>query len=44
MNVGAEATLDVIKTGVAFLGPVGLGISATYFIIDIAGGLGDFGE
>ncbi len=43
-QVGAKATLDVIMTGVGFLGPIGLGISATYFIIDAAGGFGDFGE
>ena len=43
-QVGAKATLDVVMTGVTFLGPIGLGISATYFIVDVAGGFGDFGE
>lgn len=43
-QVGAKAALDVIMTGVGFLGPIGFGISATYFIVDAAGGFGDFGE
>ncbi len=43
-QVGTKATLDVIMTGVGFLGPIGFGISATYFIVDAAGGFGDFGE
>ncbi|MDB4582939.1 hypothetical protein N9164_07300 [Draconibacterium sp.] len=43
-QVGAKASLDVIMTGVGFLGPIGFGISATYFIVDAAGGFGDFGE
>ena len=43
-QVGAKATLDVIMTGVGFLGPIGLGISATYFIIDTSGGFGKFGN
>nr|HQI60474.1 hypothetical protein [Tenuifilaceae bacterium] len=43
-QVGAKATLDVIMTGVGFLGPIGFGISAIYFVVDVAGGFGDFGE
>ncbi len=43
-QVGTKATLDVIMTGVGFFGPIGFGISATYFIVDAAGGFGDFGE
>jgi RHS repeat-associated protein len=43
-QVGAKATLDVIMTGVGFLGPIGFGISAIYFVVDAAGGFGDFGE
>lgn len=44
-QVGAKATLDVIMTGVGFLGPIGFGISATYFILNATtnnfGGFGD---
>jgi hypothetical protein len=44
-EVGAKATLDIIMTGVGFLGPVGFGISATYFILDAAtDGFGGFGS
>lgn len=44
-QVGAKATLDVIMTGVGFLGPIGFGVSATYFILDNAtGNFGGFGQ
>jgi hypothetical protein len=44
-QVGAKSTLDVIMTGAAFFGPIGLGISATYFILDAStGGFGGFGS
>src|SRR5690606_12373533 len=44
-KVGAKATTDLIMTGVGFLGPIGFGISASYFLIDAAtGGFGGFGE
>jgi hypothetical protein len=43
-QVGAKVTLDVIMTGVGFLGPIGFGISAIYFVVDVAGGFGNFGE
>jgi RHS repeat-associated protein len=43
-QVGTKASLDIIMTGVGFLGPIGLGVSATYFIIDASGGFGDFGK
>ena len=31
-------------TGVGFLGPIGFGVSATYFVIDTTGGFGNFGK
>ncbi|MBA4303662.1 MAG: hypothetical protein C0424_05500 [Sphingobacteriaceae bacterium] len=44
-QVGAKSTLDVIMTGAAFLGPIGFGISATYFILDAStGGFRGFGS
>ncbi|WP_041758403.1 hypothetical protein [Psychroflexus torquis] len=43
-QVGTKASLDIIMTGVGFLGPIGLGVSATYFIIDASGGFRDFGK
>ena len=44
-QVGTKATLDVIMTGVGFLGPIGFGISASYFILDTTtGGFGGFGQ
>ncbi len=43
-SVGIKAGLDVVMTGVGFLGPVGFGVSATYFILDSAtGGFGGYG-
>lgn len=43
-SVFAKAALDTVMTGVGFLGPIGFGISATYFILDSAGAFGDFGK
>jgi hypothetical protein len=44
-RVYGKAGLDVIMTGVGFLGPIGFGISATYFILDNAtGNFGGFGQ
>ncbi|WP_346984791.1 DUF6443 domain-containing protein [Chryseobacterium sp. POE27] len=44
-KVGAKAALDVTMTVVGFLGPVGFGISATYFLLDAAtDGFGGFGK
>lgn len=44
-QVGTKATLDVIMTGVGFLGPIGFGVSASYFILDATtGGFGGFGQ
>ena len=44
-KVGVKAGMDLVITGVGFLGPVGFGISTTYFILDSAtGGFGGFGE
>lgn len=44
-RIGAKATLDVVMTGVGFLGPIGFGISAAYFILDSAtGSFGGFGK
>jgi len=43
-SVYAKSGLDVIMTGVGFLGPIGFGISASYFILDATtGGFGGFG-
>ena len=42
--VGTKAALDAIMVGVGFFGPVGFAISTTYFIVDAAGGFGDFGK
>jgi hypothetical protein len=41
-EVLAKSSLDVVMTGVGFLGPIGFGISASYFVIDAA--TGGFGE
>ncbi|SDX56608.1 hypothetical protein [Aequorivita viscosa] len=44
-EVGIKTTLDIVMTGVGFLGPVGFGVSATYFIIDYAtDGFGGYGN
>lgn len=44
-QVGAKATLDIIMGGAAFFGPIGFGISATYFMLDNATrGFGGFGS
>ena len=44
-RVLAKNGLDIAMTGVSFLGPIGLGVSATYFIIDAAtDGFGGFGS
>jgi len=44
-SVYTKSGLDVIMTGVAFLGPIGFGISATYFILDTStGSFGGFGQ
>jgi RHS repeat-associated protein len=44
-QVGAKATLDVMMTGVGFLGPIGFALSASYFILDTTtGGVGGFGQ
>lgn len=40
-----KTTLDVIMTGVGFLGPIGLGVSTAYFILDYAtDGFGGYGN
>ncbi|NQX37352.1 RHS repeat-associated core domain-containing protein [Pedobacter steynii] len=42
--VAVKAVLDIVMTGVGFLGPIGFGVSATYFILDTAtGGFGGYG-
>ncbi len=33
-RVKAKAALDIIMTGVGFVGPIGFGLSATYFLFD----------
>ncbi|MFA7471062.1 MAG: hypothetical protein WCY63_10825, partial [Weeksellaceae bacterium] len=44
-KVLAKTVIDTIMTGVGFLGPIGFGISATYFILDYAtDGFGGFGS
>lgn len=44
-QVGTKATLDVIMTGMGFFGPIGFGISTTYFLLDATtGGFGGFRE
>lgn len=44
-SVYTKSGIDVIMTGVGFLGPIGFGISATYFILDATtGGFGGFGQ
>jgi len=44
-KVGVKYGLDLAMTGVGFLGPVGFGISAAYFILDSAtDGFNGFGE
>ncbi|MDP3473432.1 MAG: RHS repeat-associated core domain-containing protein, partial [Algoriphagus sp.] len=44
-QVGVKSSLDVIMTGASFFGPVGFGISASYFILDVStGGFGGFGS
>lgn len=44
-QVGAKAGLDIIMTGVGFLGPIGFVVSSTYFILDAStNSFGGFGE
>ena len=44
-SVGIKSTIGIAMGVVGFLGPIGFGISATYFIIDAAsGGFGGFGD
>lgn len=43
-QVGAKAALDVTMTAVSFMGPVGFGLSMTYFLLDTAGAFGEFGQ
>jgi hypothetical protein len=33
-KVGVKATIDMAMTGVGFLGPVGFGVSAAYYLVD----------
>lgn len=40
---GAKAGA-AIGAGFGFLGPIGFAFSTTYFVVDAAGGFGDFGE
>jgi len=45
MSVGVKSLLDVAMTGVGFLGPIGFGISVTYFVLDTAtDGFGGYGK
>jgi hypothetical protein len=44
-SVGIKSSVDIVMGVVGFLGPVGFGISATYFIIDAASdGFGGYGD
>ena len=44
-KVAAKFGIDMIMTGVGFLGPVGFTVSSMYFILDVStGGFGGFGE
>ena len=43
-SIAIKAGLDILMSAAAYAGPVGLGISATYFIVDAAGIFGDFGN
>jgi hypothetical protein len=43
-SVGIKASIDVIMGGVGFLGPVGFGVSATYFLLDAGGAFGGYGD
>jgi len=44
-SVYVKGSLDLIMTGVSFLGPVGFGIGITYFILDIGtDGFGGWGK
>ena len=45
MSVGIKSALDITMTGVGFLGPIGFGISVTYFLLDTAtDGFGEYGK
>jgi len=43
-SVGIKASLDIIMGGVGFLGPIGFGLSATYFLLDAVGAFGGYGD
>jgi len=45
MSVGVKSLLDTAMTGVGFCGPIGFGISVTYFVLDTAtDGFGGYGK
>ena len=44
-NVYVKGGLDIVMTGVSFIGPVGFGIGVTYFVLDLStGGFGGWGQ
>ena len=44
-QVYTKIGLDILMTGISFIGPVGFAISSTYFIFDVStGGFGGFGK
>lgn len=43
-SVGIKASLDIIMGGVGFLGPIGFGVSAAYFLLDAGGAFGGYGD
>ena len=38
LKVGAKAALDVTMTAIGFCGPIGFGVSAAYFLLDVSFG------
>ena len=44
-GVGGKASMDAVMTAVGiFGGPIGIAVSAAYFIVDASGGFGNFGK
>lgn len=43
-SVGIKAGIDIIMGGVGFLGPIGFGVSAGYFLLDVSGVFGNYGD
>jgi hypothetical protein len=43
-SVGIKAGVDIIMGSIGFLGPIGFGVSATYFILDVSGVFQGWGD